>query len=191
MNTTQIVSQIFSYSFVFLLGVIVGALGEMYFDKRHARQHTDAVEPSGSYQDENVSLTPLPQDRLDVPVAQPVMEPEEIVEPALPPPPVLNQPAIQPSYPEYAPVPLILKEDSKKVIKQQSIAEQIDEILEELQKFSNSPLPPVSLKDDGRQGVIVKVGANVYPGIDAIPDAEVKALISKAVAEWERRSARK
>jgi hypothetical protein len=201
MNTAQIFSQLFSYSFIFLLGVIVGAWAEMYFDKRQARNKENAggIEPSvqeplsvpapAQMAAEPAQEKPSSREVLEVPVDRNALQ-EEIVEPALPPPPAIH-PSSAPSsaaqYKQPAPAIVVVEEKAKEL----SIAEQIDEILEELQRFSGSSLPIVSLKDDGHQGVIVKVGNKIYPGIDAIPDQEVKELIRTAVTEWERRSARK
>lgn len=36
-------------------------------------------------------------------------------------------------------------------------------------------------------GVIVTVGASQYTGVDEVPDAEVKAVIRAAIAEWEKK----
>jgi hypothetical protein len=211
MNSAQVISQIFSYSFIFLLGVIVGAWAELYFDKRQARKKENVKETAAPLAQETVSAPvptqeistsqemPFSRESMDVPLDR-IPRQEEVVEPALPPPPVIDRSTSRPSSaPEVVPSPqnkqpvpaIVVVEDGTKAARQLSIAEQIDEILEELQRFTTSSLPAVSLKDDGYQGVLVKVGNKMYPGIDAIPDQEVKDLIRKAVTEWERRSARK
>ena len=68
-----------------------------------------------------------------------------------------------------------------------SIAEQIDEILQEM--LENSPLRTraIRLMELPNKGMVVMVGLNQYEGIDAVPDEDVKHLLRSAVAEWERR----
>ncbi|MCE1254955.1 MAG: hypothetical protein LWX83_15585 [Anaerolineae bacterium] len=185
---SEIISQIFGFSFIFLLGVIVGALGEMYFGKRNAAKNspgTVAAQPPVYQQPEKI-----PTMGMDVPppLKTEVNEPEP--EPALPPPEEKMR-YVSTVKPQVPPAAQPAKNDPKIVQKPLSIAEQVDEILEELQRFSNTSLPPVSLMDDGHQGVLVKVGGDVYPGIEAVPQAEVKELIRRAVQEWERRSSKK
>jgi hypothetical protein len=177
---TQAISQIFSYSFVFLMGVILGAVGELLWSGKWGK-HSTPTEP----------VTPQ---RIDIPQINVDLPGESQLPPASPEAP-LNAPIqvampvsnnsqpLQPAKP--------VKEDAKKPQKVLSIVEQVDEILQELQKFSKSSLTNVSLSDDGKQGVIVKVGNQSYPGIDAVTDVEAQGLIRQAVSEWERRSATK
>jgi len=68
-----------------------------------------------------------------------------------------------------------------------SIAGQIDEILQE--KLTESPLAnrAIRLMELPGKGMVVMVGLNQYDGVEAVPDAEVRAMIRSAVAEWERR----
>ena len=68
-----------------------------------------------------------------------------------------------------------------------SIAGQVDEILQE--KLVESPLAnrAIRLMELPGKGMVVMVGLNQYDGVDAVPDADVRALIRSAVSEWERR----
>ncbi len=68
-----------------------------------------------------------------------------------------------------------------------SIPEQIDEILQ--QRLRGTPLEGrgIALMLDPVEGVMVKVDSARYPGVDAVPDEEVRSAIKGAVAEWERR----
>jgi hypothetical protein len=68
-----------------------------------------------------------------------------------------------------------------------SIAGQVDEILQE--KLVESPLAnrAIRLMELPGKGMVVMVGLNQYDGVEAVPDAEVRAMIRSAVAEWERR----
>ncbi len=68
-----------------------------------------------------------------------------------------------------------------------SIPEQIDEILQ--QRLRGTPLEGrgIALLLDPVEGVMVKVDSARYPGVDAVPDEEVRSAIKGAVAEWERR----
>ena len=66
-----------------------------------------------------------------------------------------------------------------------SMAVQINEILQ--RRLTGSPFSAqgISLMETPEQGVIVRVGAEEYPGVDAIPDPAVRGFIREAVAEWE------
>ena len=194
---SESISQIFALSFVFLLGVIAGALGEMYFGKRRSEKSVEQTpEPMPP-----IAQPPIREVKNEMPAHGVVVEQsmpvvkndigEKEVEPALPPPDDL---------PRYVPAPIAAtapsitppagKNEVQKPQKQLSIAEQVDEILQELQRFSTSSLPSVSLMDDGHQGVQVKVGSKYYAGIDAVAEPEAKELIRRAVQEWERRSSK-
>ena len=37
--------------------------------------------------------------------------------------------------------------------------------------------------------MVVMVGLNQYPGVNEVPDADVRAIIKEAVQQWERRIA--
>jgi len=175
---TQLISTIFSYAFVFLLGLILGAVGELAWSGRFAKTHPP-IEPVSPQRID------IPQITVDLP-GNP--RPNEAQVENIPNPPVqVNAPV--PTAPPITPV--IVKEDPKKPAKALTIVEQVDEILQELQKFQDARKPNISLADDGKQGVIVKVGVQTFPGIDAVTDVEAQGMIRQAVTEWERRSTRK
>lgn len=69
-----------------------------------------------------------------------------------------------------------------------SIPAQIEEILQA--KLAGTPLEKrgIHLIESPNQGVIVHIGLEQYPGIDAVPDEEVRNIIRSAVAEWEKRN---
>jgi hypothetical protein len=77
---------------------------------------------------------------------------------------------------------------SKPVASFKSIPAQIDEILQG--KLAGTPLEKrsIHLTESTSGGVVVQVGLDQYPGIDAVPDEEVRNLIRSAVAEWEKRN---
>lgn len=68
-----------------------------------------------------------------------------------------------------------------------SIAAQIDEIVQEKLAADPSINRAVRLIEIPGKGMVVMVGLNQYAGVDEVPDADVRALIHEAVAEWERR----
>lgn len=72
-----------------------------------------------------------------------------------------------------------------------SLAEQVDEILQE--KLFESPLreKKIRLLDLPGGGLVVMVGLEKYDGIDAVPDEQVRALLREAVDEWGRRAIRR
>lgn len=66
-----------------------------------------------------------------------------------------------------------------------SIVAQIDGILQDLLVASPFASRGIRLAEDPVSGVVVFIGAQRYPGIDSVPDLEAKALIQRAVREWE------
>ena len=70
-----------------------------------------------------------------------------------------------------------------------SIAAQIDAILQE--KIEKTPLAGrgVRLIELPGQGMVVMVGLDKYTDLAQVPDEQVRAVISQAVAEWEQRAA--
>jgi hypothetical protein len=69
-----------------------------------------------------------------------------------------------------------------------SIPEQINEILQA--RLPGSPFESLglSLGEVPGQGVVVHVGMEQYPGVEAVPDPAVREFIKQAVAEWEART---
>ena len=82
----------------------------------------------------------------------------------------------------------LLESDVKdpKPIKDPSIVEMIDEVLQK--KLEGSPLTGKKIRlEEGSVGeVVVFVGAIRYSGIDAVPDEQIKAIIREAIAEWNK-----
>jgi hypothetical protein len=69
-----------------------------------------------------------------------------------------------------------------------SLAAEIDDILQE--KLSGSPLAEkgIRLMDLPKQGMVIMIGLDKYPDVDAVPDEAIKSLLHEAVAEWEARA---
>lgn len=69
-----------------------------------------------------------------------------------------------------------------------TIVEQINDVVQEL--LAESPLAgqKIYLTEDLRRGVIVWAQGQSYEGIDSVPAGEVKDLLKRSVAEWERRT---
>ena len=68
-----------------------------------------------------------------------------------------------------------------------SLAEQIDEILQErirLTPFENRNL---KLMNSPKKGLLVRVDGKEYEGIDSVPDESIRDVIRQAVKEWENR----
>lgn len=66
-----------------------------------------------------------------------------------------------------------------------SIAAQINDVLQE--RLPNSPYAGrgITLVETPNQGVVVRIGVEEYPGVEAVPDPEIRSFIKAAVAEWE------
>lgn len=68
-----------------------------------------------------------------------------------------------------------------------TIVEQINEVVQEL--LAESPLAgqKIYLSEDPRRGVVVWAQGHSFEGIDSVPPGEIKDLLKRSVAEWERR----
>ena len=86
------------------------------------------------------------------------------------------QPAAQPKKPE-----------PDKNITSLSIVQQIDTVLQE--HLATSPLAGrgIRLQESIQGGVEVYVGLQKFETVDDVPDAEIKAAIRSAIAEWEKK----
>lgn len=131
-------------------------------DKWSAWQGTmDVVHPPA------VELAPVPAPApapAQVP-PPPVQKPRQVKGMNTPPAPVVVQP----------------------LVREKSIVEEIDEILQDLADRSNQP-HSVKISHDFREGIVVWVDGARHLGIENVPDPEIQKLIRAAVAEWERRS---
>lgn len=76
---------------------------------------------------------------------------------------------------------------SKADTRLKSLAEQIDEVLQE--QIEGSELySGIHLADSPGKGLLVIIGSETYEGIEAIPNPDIRSLIKGAVQEWERRT---
>ena len=73
-------------------------------------------------------------------------------------------------------------------VKDKTIVEQIDEILQELVMKSPFSSRKIRIVEIPNQGVAVQVDRDVYPGIDSVTDPEIRNLIRQAVSKWETRA---
>ena len=130
-----------------------------------------------------------------VPVQAPQPAPAPIVQPpvaAVVPPP---QPVIV--APPFVAVPVapqspLLQVDKKAAEAPQpeapkTMLEEIDEIIQEMTEGTPLESQKVRLATDARSNVVVWVGSKHFEGADAVDDPEVKAVLRKAVATWEKR----
>lgn len=69
-----------------------------------------------------------------------------------------------------------------------SIVEQIDEELQRKLSGTTFEEKEIRLLEGASGAVIVQIGGKRFEGIEAVPDAEIKALIRQAVAEWEKKA---
>jgi hypothetical protein len=73
-------------------------------------------------------------------------------------------------------------------IEAKTIVAQIDEILQQMLLASPMANRKIRLIELPNQGVVVLVDQDQYPGIDAVPDADIRSLIRQAVSAWEVRA---
>ena len=73
------------------------------------------------------------------------------------------------------------KEDPK------SIVQQIDEILQDKLLLTDLAEQKIGLLEDPRKGVVVRIGAETFEGINSVPDGLVKELLKASVQDWEKR----
>jgi hypothetical protein len=78
-----------------------------------------------------------------------------------------------------SPVPVV-KEAPKTMV------QQIDEVLQNRLLGTVLANQKIYLIEDPRRGVLVNVGNEVYEGIGAVPEGDVKELLKSSVQEWER-----
>lgn len=67
-----------------------------------------------------------------------------------------------------------------------SIVEQIDAIFQSMLIGTPYENQKIYIAEDTRHGVIVRIGNDLYEGVGAVPEGEIKALLRGAVSEWER-----
>jgi hypothetical protein len=108
----------------------------------------------------------------------------EVAEDPIQPAPVMDSI----SRPVLAPQPAAVKKpEVEKNIKSLSIVQQIDTVLQE--KLMTSPFARrgIRLQESIQGGVEVYVGIQKFETVDDVPDAEIKAVIRSAIAEWEKK----
>ena len=67
-----------------------------------------------------------------------------------------------------------------------TMVQQIDEVLQNRLLGTVLANQRIYLTEDPRRGVLVNVGNEVYEGIGAVPEGDVKELLKSSVQEWER-----
>lgn len=104
----------------------------------------------------------------------------------------LDQPVMK--APDLNPINVLVRAIQSDLVKipatpSKSIAEQIDEILQE--KLLDSPLAEraIRLMEMPDKSIAVMIGLTKYAGLEAVPEEEIRSLIRSSVAEWERRTA--
>lgn len=128
---------------------------------------------------------------------KPIAPPPVVSKPVtkVPPPPVprpVTPTSVVPA--EVKPVPLAIslapnkpKPDPELEFKLLSMVQQIDRVLQT--HIAGTPLAEIglSLQDTLQGGLEVHIGSTVYETIDDVPDANIKATIRAAIAEWEQK----
>jgi hypothetical protein len=75
--------------------------------------------------------------------------------------------------------------DKSTILPNLSMVAQIEDILQEMIAGTSLAVRDIHLEEDPRRGVIVRVGSELFEGIDSVSDPEVKAAIREAVVAWE------
>ena len=86
------------------------------------------------------------------------------------------------------PVPDKEKKDEEPAAEPESIVAQIDSILQARIAGTQLAEKGVRLQESPEGGVLVWVGLEKFEGIEDVPDAEIKAALKGAVAEWENKT---
>jgi hypothetical protein len=141
------------------------------------------VKPSSVESPAPMVDTPIPEQ-----VAQPVAQPAHSS--------VMVQPVVQAPVEVAKPagglidgIVRAVQADVRDPIRIKSIAEQIDDVLQEQMKTSPLEKRGIRMANDLDGGVLIWVGLDKFHGIDEIKDPEVQAAIRAAAAEWRRRTA--
>jgi hypothetical protein len=79
-------------------------------------------------------------------------------------------------------------DELKPQVSLKSIVEQIDEVLQEKLEGTAFSNLKIHLWEGPGGEVQVQIGALTHPGVEAIPNPEIQALIRQAVADWEKGS---
>ncbi len=207
MNTTSI----FLYLIIACLGVALGAFLQRMLDRRAAPPKPSAenklagesdveilrawrtgadklwLEMDGARLEDEKALQPEQRQRLlrTVLDLRPWLEANRASAPAAtvpqqvapPPPVVVAEPPLGKAVRKAAPPP---------PTPVKSIVEQINDVLQAKVLPARLPGREISLEEGPGGTVIVQDGDARYESIDAVPDPQVKAAISQAVAEWEK-----
>lgn len=104
------------------------------------------------------------------------------------PPPVKETPSILPQNANEGEKPK--KGEKAEEAKPKTMVEEIDEIAQGLIKGTPLENRGVRIMQD-KMGIVVWVGLDHFDGIDTVNDPEIKAMLRKAVLEWEQRQEQK
>lgn len=125
-----------------------------------------------------------------VPAVPPAVQASAAASPAASNTPPAPAPApAAPSPVRAAPAPAVYgKEEPVPIVPAgaKSIVMQIEDILQDMIAGTTLAHRGLHLVEDPVRGVIVKLDANQFEGIDSVTDPEAKATIRSAVAEWEK-----
>lgn len=94
--------------------------------------------------------------------------------------------------PKFSPLDLVaraVQPDTRPIEKPpQSIAAQIDEILQDKLDGTTLENRGIRLMELPSKGMVILVGMDQYQDVEAVPDLEIRRLIQESVAEWEKKS---
>jgi hypothetical protein len=129
------------------------------------------------------AAAPAPAPVIQSPVAAVVPPPQPNIAAPLAPPFVAVPVAPQ------SPLPQVDKKaaEAPQTETPKTMLEEIDEIIQEITEGTPLESLKVRLATDARSNVVVWVGSKHFEGADAVDDPEVKAVLRKAVAAWEKR----
>ena len=85
-------------------------------------------------------------------------------------------------------IPRAVQADVKAPVVQRTIAQQVDEILQEMLKDSPLRQHGVRIADTPKGGLAVWVGLDQYDGVNDVPDEDVRTLLKAAVDVWKKQT---